>query len=305
MTVVGRALGQLKTKEFRTELESAAASQLQSNLIFDRQLREKLQVYTTEEAQARYLFQRKYLSPLKNVVIFVYYFVVPMVEPPAWCVSAYPAVRKNWLVYDCQQVQGMPYSNMVKLAPWLVGLTDLSCLAFLCYFQYYKSTWKSLTPRRQRRLYISLAILAVTFVDVVVSCIRHQFAYIDQLMKPIVVLFTLSQQRVQFQNIFLNVLRDAGAVIVSIFVFIGFFAVLGQFIFRLSLENFIYFNRYDDSFYQMLICLTTANFPDVMLPAYDKSRASSLFFIVFLVLGLFFLQSILLAIVFDNYKRYL
>jgi len=53
----------------------------------------------------------------------------------------------------------------------------------------------------------------------------------------------------------------------------------------------------------MLILLTTANFPDVMLPAYEAARINCLFFIGYLVLGLYFLQNILLAVVFDNYKK--
>lgn len=53
----------------------------------------------------------------------------------------------------------------------------------------------------------------------------------------------------------------------------------------------------------MLILLTTANFPDVMLPAYNAHRVYSLYFIGYLIIGLYFLQNILLAIVFDNYKK--
>ena len=49
--------------------------------------------------------------------------------------------------------------------------------------------------------------------------------------------------------------------------------------------------------------MTTANFPDVMLPAYNASRLNSLYYIAYLMLGLYFLQNILLAVVFENYKK--
>ena len=52
----------------------------------------------------------------------------------------------------------------------------------------------------------------------------------------------------------------------------------------------------------MTILLTTANFPDVMLPSYNMNRASCLFYLIFLTFGLYFLLNVLLAIVFDNYK---
>lgn len=49
--------------------------------------------------------------------------------------------------------------------------------------------------------------------------------------------------------------------------------------------------------------MTTANFPDIMLPAYNANRYNCITFIVFLIFGLYFLQNILLAIVIDNYKK--
>lgn len=49
--------------------------------------------------------------------------------------------------------------------------------------------------------------------------------------------------------------------------------------------------------------LTTSNFPDIMLPAYQQSRLNCVFFIVFLLISLFFMQSIILAVVFEYYKK--
>ena len=47
----------------------------------------------------------------------------------------------------------------------------------------------------------------------------------------------------------------------------------------------------------------TANFPDVMLPAYNANRLSCLFFIFYLIFGLYFIQNLLLATIFNNYKQ--
>lgn len=40
-----------------------------------------------------------------------------------------------------------------------------------------------------------------------------------------------------------------------------------------------------------------------MLPAYNADRINVLFFLAYLIVGLYFLQNILLAIIFDNYKK--
>ncbi|RHY66352.1 hypothetical protein DYB30_002930 [Aphanomyces astaci] len=57
------------------------------------------------------------------------------------------------------------------------------------------------------------------------------------------------------------------------------------------------------SAWQLLILLTTANFPDIMMPAYTRNRAYGLFFIVFVAFGLFFMMNLILAQVFNNFQR--
>ena len=52
----------------------------------------------------------------------------------------------------------------------------------------------------------------------------------------------------------------------------------------------------------MLILLTTANFPDVMLPAYNVSFFWAFYFISFLILGLYALLNLLLAQVFNSFR---
>jgi len=51
----------------------------------------------------------------------------------------------------------------------------------------------------------------------------------------------------------------------------------------------------------MFILLTTANFPDVMLAAYNVSFWSSMYFVIYLSLGLYLFLNLLLANVFSVY----
>ena len=53
----------------------------------------------------------------------------------------------------------------------------------------------------------------------------------------------------------------------------------------------------------MTILLTTENYPDFETPAYDANWISIFFFLICTSVVVFFLSSILLSIVFDNYKR--
>jgi len=48
--------------------------------------------------------------------------------------------------------------------------------------------------------------------------------------------------------------------------------------------------------------MTTANYPDIMLPAYQNNRWTCFFFIIYLILGLFLFMNLLLAIIYSKFK---
>jgi len=81
-----------------------------------------------------------------------------------------------------------------------------------------------------------------------------------------------------------------------------YFAWIGQIIFRGTPEGVKYFSSYGDSFYNMLVLITTSNFPDVMLPAYHTHRWNCLFFLAYLIFGLFLMMNLLLAVFYSNFK---
>ena len=96
---------------------------------------------------------------------------------------------------------------------------------------------------------------------------------------------------------------DTGIIIATIFMFIAFFSLIGFFLFRNEFEGIEVLGGFGDTYYQLLILLTTANFPDIMLPAYNASYYYTIFFVIYLVFGLFLLLNILLANVFSMFKR--
>ena len=64
----------------------------------------------------------------------------------------------------------------------------------------------------------------------------------------------------------------------------------------------MYFDSHINSLYSMIILLTTANYPDIMLPSYEVNHGYFLFFFVYLVIGLFLILNLLLAIFYSNFK---
>ncbi|XP_058220116.1 two pore calcium channel protein 1B isoform X1 [Rhododendron vialii] len=65
------------------------------------------------------------------------------------------------------------------------------------------------------------------------------------------------------------------------------------------------FTSFGTTLYQMLILFTTSNNPDVWIPAYKTSRWFCLFFILYVLLGVYFVSNLILAVVYDSFKSQL
>lgn len=94
---------------------------------------------------------------------------------------------------------------------------------------------------------------------------------------------------------------DSSQMVLLIIVYILFFAWVGQRLFKGTPEGIENFSTFGESAFGLLVLMTTANFPDFMLSAYQVSRLNCLFFISYLIFGLFLLMNLLLAIFYSNY----
>jgi len=64
---------------------------------------------------------------------------------------------------------------------------------------------------------------------------------------------------------------------------------------RNSEEADEYMSDYQSAFFNLFVCMTTANYPDVMLPAYKASRLNFFFFFIFLVGATMILSNMIIA----------
>ncbi|KAM7394820.1 hypothetical protein PAMP_021600 [Pampus punctatissimus] len=72
-----------------------------------------------------------------------------------------------------------------------------------------------------------------------------------------------------------------------------------------TIDGAPYFTNYVDIVFDMYVLVTTANSPDVMMPAYNASPVFAIFFIVYILINTYIFMSVFLAVVFNNYKKYL
>ncbi|KAM4770911.1 uncharacterized protein WCC33_002687 [Rhinophrynus dorsalis] len=66
-----------------------------------------------------------------------------------------------------------------------------------------------------------------------------------------------------------------------------------------------YFENYLDGIFNLYVLVTTANSPDVMMPAYDYNGWNSIFFIAYIILNTYIFMSVFLAVVYNNYRKHL
>jgi two pore calcium channel protein len=92
-------------------------------------------------------------------------------------------------------------------------------------------------------------------------------------------------------------------MVLFITVYIIYFAWIGMRIFKGTIEGVLYFNTFGDSVFNMIVLLTASNFPEIMLPAYRQNRVSCLFFVVYLLFGIFLFMNLLQAMFYTNYKK--
>ena len=145
-------------------------------------------------------------------------------------------------------------------------------------------------------------ILVLSLIDHILGLIYEFNAIFSLVIRPFVVYIFFSAVRSNMWMILYSC-KDTLVILTTIMVYILLYASLSYYLFRNTFEGIALLTDIDASYYQLLILLTTANFPDVMLPAYNVSFWNSLFFISYLIIGLYFLLNILLANVFSMYKQ--
>lgn len=152
------------------------------------------------------------------------------------------------------------------------------------------------------RLYVQIGLYIVGWLDTLLCLLRHTSPWVINFLRPPIVMLNLTQPRQHFINTML-LIKDTAPLILSIFMYVAIYAFIGFFIYKNTFEGYTFFQTPAIALYEMFICLTTSNFPNVMLPAYNANRWYCLFFMLYMLIGMYFLQNLLLAVIFENYKK--
>lgn len=140
----------------------------------------------------------------------------------------------------------------------------------------------------------------ISLIDLVRCFFAMKYPFFANLMRVFVLLSLGHNLRVSFLNL-LRDLRDSFAILLSIFGYILFFVLTVFYFYRPTAEGILNFGSLKDAYRNMTILFTTANYPDIFLMGMNDNYFNCFLFMLFMLLGLYFLTNLLVANVFNKY----
>ncbi|XP_068750292.1 two pore channel protein 1-like [Montipora capricornis] len=153
-----------------------------------------------------------------------------------------------------------------------------------------------------KRTVMKVVILVIMYTEAIIVLMRRENHFrVSRALRPLFLIdahYCNGVRRV-LREILLSLPPILDVLFLLLFVMF-IFAFLGFFLFSDN-EKDEFFNSFWRSFISLFVLLTTANYPDVMMPSYSHSRWSAIFFIVYISVVLYFLMNLLLAMVYDKF----
>ncbi|XP_026277239.1 two pore calcium channel protein 1 [Frankliniella occidentalis] len=198
-----------------------------------------------------------------------------------------------------------PAVTALKLPVAAHSIMEIAALITIAGELFLKLRWIGWrTILRHKRTAIKCLTLVVMFFEALVVLIRRSSHFrVTRAFRPIFLIDTRSFGAVRrFIRQILQSMPPILDMMGLLFFFVSTFALLGFFLFSEDPHN-PNFSTLTSSFVSMFVLLTTANFPDVMMPAYSRSTWYALFFISYLCIVLYVLMNLMLAVVYETFTR--
>ncbi|KAE8606514.1 hypothetical protein XENTR_v10010767 [Xenopus tropicalis] len=232
-----------------------------------------------------------------NAAIFVN-LALAFIEKPS-SLSATSDVRYRGASWQppCGLTEG------IEFLTFLLFVADVSVKSYLVgWNEFVKSKW----------LLCYILMLGISLVDWTVSlCFMCKEGFrMRRLLRPFFLLQHSSLMKKTLKCI-KRTLPEMGSVMLLLALHLFLFTMFGMLLFAHTKDSQVdvewqqYFRNLPDSLTSLLVLLTTANNPDVMIPAYSIHRAYSLFFILFTIIGSLILMNLLTAIIYNQFRGYL
>lgn len=208
-----------------------------------------------------------------------------------------------------------PAKSGWEIPYWASMLLETMCLAFFIY-RFLHSAYFSQREVffRDTKNWLILVVIVLTFIDMICYVIWDNVTHSTRPIRwsrPLRPLFLINfPDGKQIRRAFRNIRRTVPEIMNVLILFllsVLLFALLALKLF--SRRDLVYangdpyFETYLDSIWDLYVLVTTANSPDVMMPAYDSSNWFALFFIFYIVICWLIFMSIVLAAIYYSYRK--
>ncbi|XP_032419777.1 two pore segment channel 3 isoform X1 [Xiphophorus hellerii] len=204
---------------------------------------------------------------------------------------------------------------LVSLPTWATMLVELLCLlVFTIRLVHYAKVIPREKFWKDPKNICIIVVLLLTLIDMIIyGALKAANIYSvrwSRVLRPLL-LINVTEGR-QLRRAFRSI-RNALPEVSSVFV-LFIFSVLISSLMALKLlskrglktiEGASYFTNYLEIVFELYVLVTTANSPDVMMPAYNSNSIFALFFILYILINTYIFMSVFLAVVFNNYKKHL
>ncbi|VEU38175.1 unnamed protein product [Pseudo-nitzschia multistriata] len=249
-------------------------------------------------------------------------FILSFLEPPHWCRDSDLVIAKGNLnddlseYGDCQLILGAigtaadgdenqdyyPSSNSMLLSVSQSKRVELICIFAIAFFNFLKMGDDGFSPRLyfypgfKRWMHGSqFVILVCLFAGNVVG---------NTIFNPFFRMMILGTHLRNFQRefwIMLKMIPKMGYILTILAIVVIFYAWFGVVIFHGTEQGASGFQNLIEAIWTLWICITTANYPDVMMPSYNENRVAALYFVSFMTISFFYLMNLVLAVTVNLY----
>lgn len=213
--------------------------------------------------------------------------------------------ERNFGTLDCDAVSaatGYRYSAFPTLSPAVLCIMDLICLISFGVIVWKDTEWRDQTKSKKAKNAIMVIAMAISIIDLIHYYITFQFPYFENMMRAVIILCMSDKLRQSFFSM-LRDLRDSFAILITIFSYLLIFTLTVYYFYRPSYEGIVSFNTLKETYRQVTILFTTANYPDIFLPTMNINYFNCFLFMVFMLIGLYFMVNLLTANVFTRYQN--
>ncbi|XP_040896456.1 two pore calcium channel protein 2 [Toxotes jaculatrix] len=195
------------------------------------------------------------------------------------------------------------FTESIEMVCLIIFTLDLAVKSYLIgWEEFRKSKW----------LISYTVVISVSIIDWVlsVSMVCNEKLRVRRLLRPFFLLQNSSLMKKTLKCI-KRTLPEIASVILLLALHLCLFTMIGMLLFpktedpKKNGEWQLHFRDLPNSLTSLLVLLTTANNPDVMIPAYSQNRGYALFFVAFSVIGTYCLMNLLTAIIYNQFRGYL